>query len=283
MDHEIRNSVSVHAELRAVLDADQFYLEYQPQVDIQSRRITGIEALVRWRHSERGALEAAQFVPLAERTGLLLPLDRWVLSEACRQGKAWLDAGIVVERLAVNMSALHFKRARELQRDVLSILSKTGFPPECLEIELTETGVMAASSEQDGVLSGLRRQGIHLSIDDFGTGYCSLDYLRRYPADRVKIASTFVKHIATDPGSRTIVSAIIAVASQLGMVAIAEGIETADQLKEVKECGCPEGQGFYFARPLDLNAITPILRRGTIQDSQTGAAHLTLVGSQIGS
>jgi diguanylate cyclase (GGDEF)-like protein len=280
MDTEIRDRVSVNAELRAALDTGQLYLEYQPQVDIQSRRITGVEALVRWRHPERGVLEAAQFIPLAERTGLLLPIDRWVLREACRQGRAWLDAGIVLNRIAVNISALHFKRARELERDVLNALSETGFPPESLELELTETGVMAATSDHDGVLSRLRQHGIRLAIDDFGTGYCSLDYLRRYPADRVKIASTFITHIALDAGSATIVKAITALANQLGMVPIAEGIETAEQLKWVTECSCPEGQGFYFARPLGLNAITPLLRRGTILDSQYSqpqVRHLSVV------
>lgn len=283
MDTEIRDRVSVNAELRTALDAGQLYLEYQPQVDIQSRQITGVEALVRWRHPERGALDAAQFVPLAERTGLLLPIDRWVLREACRQGRAWLDAGVVVDRIAVNISALHFKRARELERDVLDALSETGFPPECLELELTETGVMAATFDHDGVLSRLRQHGVRLAIDDFGTGYCSLDYLRRYPADRVKIASTFITHIASDAGSATIVKAITALANQLGMVPIAEGIETAEQLKAVTECSCPEGQGFYFSRPLGLKAITPLLRRGKIPERQIPARQLTVVASKIAS
>lgn len=283
MDTEIRDRVSVNAELREALDTDQLYLEYQPQVNIQSRRITGVETLVRWRHPQRGVLEAAQFVPLAERTGLLLPIDRWVLREACRQGRAWLDAGISLDRLAVNISAQHFKRARELERDILGALSETGFPPECLELELTETGVMAASREQDGVLSQLRQQGIRLSIDDFGTGYCSLDYLRRYPADRVKIASAFITQIVSDPGSATIVRAITALANELGMVPIAEGIETADQLEKVKECLCPEGQGFYFARPLGLNAITPLLQRGRILDAERRVRRLAVVASQIAS
>lgn len=283
METDVRDRVSLNGELREAIDADQLYLEYQPQVDIRSRQITGVEALVRWRHPERGLLEASQFVPIAERTGLLLALDRWVLREVCRQGRTWLDAGISLKRIAVNISALHFKRARDLERDVLAALSETGFPPSLLELELTETGVMAASSEQEGVLSQLRRQGIRLAIDDFGTGYCSLDYLRRYPADRVKIASAFVTQIDSDPGSATIVRAITALASQLGMVPIAEGIETHQQLEKVAECGCPEAQGYYFARPLGVNAITPLLQRGTILEAKTSARHLTVVSSQIAS
>ena len=286
MDIEVRERVNSNTELREALDRGELFLEYQPQVDIESRRITGVEALVRWRHRDRGVLEAAQFVPLAERTGLLLHIDRWVLREACRQGREWLDAGISIDRIAVNISALHFKRARELERDVLSALSETGFPSEFLELELTETGVMAASCEQDGVLAQLRQQGIRLSIDDFGTGYCSLDYLRRYPADRVKIARAFIAPIVSDPGSATIVKAITALAFQLGMVPIAEGIETADQLEKVSECFCPEGQGLYFSKPLDLNALTPLLRQGTITDARTAirsvrGRRLAVVGGQI--
>jgi EAL domain-containing protein (putative c-di-GMP-specific phosphodiesterase class I) len=142
---------------------------------------------------------------------------------------------------------------------------------------------MAATSDHDRVLSRLREHGIRLAIDDFGTGYCSLDYLRRYPANRVKIASTFITHIASDAGSATIVKAITALANQLGMVPIAEGIETAEQLKLVTECSCPEGQGFYFARPLGLNAITVLLRRGNIPEGQTPARRLTVVASKIAS
>jgi diguanylate cyclase (GGDEF)-like protein len=287
MDTEIRERVSVVADLREAVVTEQLVLEYQPQVNLKSDRITGVEALVRWQHPERGFLDPSQFVPLAERTGLLLPLDRWVLHQACRQGRAWLDAGIALERLAVNISALHFKRAHELERDILGALAETGFPPECLELELTETGIMAASTEQDGVLSLLRRHGLKLAIDDFGTGYCSLDYLRRYPADRVKIACTFITQIVSDPGSAAIVRAITNLATQLGMVAIAEGIETEEQLNKVKECDCPEGQGFYFTKPLGLNAITPLLQRGTITDEQTakrtGVRRLAVVDNKIAS
>jgi EAL domain-containing protein (putative c-di-GMP-specific phosphodiesterase class I) len=266
MEIEVRERVNVSNELRDALDRGELFLEYQPQVDLKSCRITGVEALVRWEHRERGTLQAAQFVPPAEQTGLILHVDRWVLREACRQGREWLDAGITIDRIAVNVSALHFKRARELERDVLGVLSETGFPSKHLELELTETGIMAASLEQDGVLTRLRQHGVSLSIDDFGTGYCSLDYLRRYPADRVKIAKAFTAQITSDPGSATIVAATTSLASQLGMVAIAEGIETAEQLEKVSECLCPEGQGIYFAEPLGPNVIAPLLRLGTIGD-----------------
>jgi diguanylate cyclase (GGDEF)-like protein len=287
MDTEIRERVSVAADLREAVVTEQLVLEYQPQVNLNSGQITGVEALVRWQHAERGLLDPSQFIPLAERTGLLLPIDRWVLRQACKQGRVWLDAGISLPRLAVNISALHFKRAHELERDVLGALAETGFPPECLELELTETGIMAASNEQDGVLFVLRQHGVKLAIDDFGTGYCSLDYLRRYPADRVKIASAFITQIVSDPGSEAIVRAITNLASQLGMGALAEGIETEEQLRKVEACDCPEGQGFYFTKPLGLNAITPLLQRGIITDEEatkrTGVRRLVVVDSKVAS
>jgi diguanylate cyclase (GGDEF)-like protein len=287
MDTEIRERVNVCSELREAIDNGQMLLEYQPQVDLGSRRIIGIEVLLRWRHPERGLLDAEEFVPLAERTGILLPLDRWVIRETCRQGRAWLDDGIAVPRLAVNISALHFKRAHELERNIQHALNETGFPAQLFELELTETGVMAASTEQDGVLTRLRDHGIKLAIDDFGTGYCSLDYLRRYPADRVKIARAFITQIVTDPGSEAIVRAITALAGQLGMAPIAEGIETEDQLQKVQECGCFEGQGFYFAKPLGLNAITPILQRGLLPEVRCNriqrAGRLSVVNGNVAS
>ncbi len=200
---------------------------------------------------------------------MLVQIDRWVIREACRQGKAWLDAGIAPDRIAVNVSALHFTRPRDLERDILAALTDTGLPPERLEIELTESGLMAASTEQEGVLSELRQKGVSLAIDDFGTGYCSLDYLRRYPADRVKIARAFVAQIGSDPGSAVIVKAIASLSRELGMVAIAEGIETPEQLQIVKECMCPEAQGFFFSVPLSPRTIFPLLRQGTIIDAPT--------------
>ena len=162
------------------------------------------------------------------------------------------------------MSALHFRRATDLERDVFAVLADTGFPAERLEIELTGSGLMAASGEQEGVLSQLRQKGVSIAIDDFGTGYSSLDYLRRYPADRVKIAKEFTAQIGSDSGSASIVKAIAALARELGMVALAEGIENSEQLGIVEACMCPEAQGFYFSRPLVAREIFSMLRRGRI-------------------
>lgn len=266
MEVGVRERVTLNAELRQALECRQLFLEYQPQVEIKTGRITGVEALVRWRHPERGVLDAAEFIPAAEQSGLLVPIDRWVLREACRQGQSWVKAGIAPSRIAINMSALHFRRATDLERDVFAVLADTGFPAERLEIELTESGLMAASGEQEGVLSQLRQKGVSIAIDDFGTGYSSLDYLRRYPADRVKIAKEFTAEIGSDPGSVSIVKAIAALARELGMVALAEGIENSEQLGIVEACMCPEAQGFYFSRPLVARKIFSILQRGRIGD-----------------
>jgi len=265
MEVGVRERVTLNAELRQALECRQLFLEYQPQVEIKTGRITGVEALVRWRHPERGVLDAAEFIPAAEQSGLLVSIDRWVLREACRQGQSWVRTGIAPSRIAVNMSALHFRRATDLERDVFAVLAATGFPAERLEIELTESALMA-SGEQEGVLSQLRQRGVSIAIDDFGTGYSSLDYLRRYPADRVKIAKEFTTEIGSDPGSVSIVKAIAALARELGMVALVEGIENSEQLGIVEACMCPEAQGFYFSRPLVAREIFSILRRGRIGD-----------------
>jgi EAL domain-containing protein (putative c-di-GMP-specific phosphodiesterase class I) len=198
---------------------------------------------------------------VAENSGLIVPLGRWVLREACRQGKEWLDANGLPVSIAVNVSAWQFKMAHELERDVASSLASSGFPPESLELEITETGLMEASREHRDSLLRLRKTGIRFAIDDFGTGYSSLDYLRRYPADRVKIAQEFVKTISVDAESAAIVRAIIGLSQDLGMVAIAEGVETSEQLELLKAWGCCEAQGYYFALPLPPEEIWPLLQK----------------------
>jgi diguanylate cyclase (GGDEF)-like protein/PAS domain S-box-containing protein len=268
MDSEIRTRVMLGSELREGIALGQLFLEYQPQADIATGRITGVEALVRWRHPVRGVLEPNLFIPVAEKSGLIATLGHWILREACGQAKAWLDAGIAPEVVAVNLSAVQFKRAFELEREIAIVLAETGLPPSKLELELTETVLMAASREHNDVLQRLRESGIRLAIDDFGVGYSSLDYLRRFPANRIKIAQAFVGQIATEPGSAAIVKATIGLARELGMIVVAEGVETLAQLDLLKAWGCPEGQGFYFATPLAAEDVAPLLRRGRILRGQ---------------
>jgi len=264
MDHEIRTRVALGSELREGIALGQLFLEYQPQVNIATRRITGVEALVRWRHPARGVIAPNVFIPVAEKSGLIAMLGEWVLREACTQAKSWLDAGIAPEVIAVNLSALQFKRAFELEREIAQVLAETGLPPCRLELELTETVLMAASREHNDVLQRLRESGVRLAIDDFGVGYSSLDYLRRFPANRIKIAQAFVGQITSESGSAAIVKATIGLARELGIDVVAEGVETAAQLDLLKRWDCPEAQGFYFARPLSAAEVAPLFVRGRI-------------------
>ena len=268
MDAEVRTRVTLSSELREAIGTDQLFLAYQPQVEIATGLITGVEALVRWRHPLRGVLAPNLFIPVAEKSGLIATLGHWVLHEACRQAKAWLDAGIAPEVIAVNLSATEFKRSFELERNIAAILRETGLPPRRLELELTETVLMAASREHNDVLARLREEGVRLAIDDFGVGYSSLDYLRRFPVDRIKIAQDFVEHIANVSGSAAIVKATIGLARELGINVIAEGVETVEQLELLKAWGCREAQGYYFAKPLAAEDLAPLLRRGTIVRQQ---------------
>ncbi|HEY4925279.1 MAG TPA: EAL domain-containing protein [Roseiarcus sp.] len=264
MDNEIRTRVTLGAELREGIALEQLFLEYQPQVDIATGRIKGLEALVRWRHPSRGVLGPNLFIPVAEKCGLIASLGHWVLRRACAQAKQWLDGGIAPEAIAVNLSAVQFKRAFELETEIANVLAETGLPPCRLELELTETVLMAASREHNDVLQRLRGSGVRLAIDDFGVGYSSLDYLRRFPATRIKIAQAFVGQIATESGSAAIVKATIGLARELGIAVVAMGVETPAQLDLLKSWGCPGAQGFYFARPLAAEDVAPLLARDRI-------------------
>jgi EAL domain-containing protein (putative c-di-GMP-specific phosphodiesterase class I) len=268
MDVEVRTRVSLGAELREAIATDQLFLLYQPQVEIETGRITGVEALARWRHPVRGILEPDLFIPIAERNGLISALGCWALREACRQAREWLDAGIAPATMAVNLSALQFKRPLELERDILAAIAEAELPAAMLELELTESILMAVSREHDDVFRRLREAGTKLAIDDFGTGYSSLDYLRRFAADRIKIAQVFVGKIAYEPGSAAIVRATLGLARELGISVIAEGVDTAEQLALLRSWGCHEAQGFHFARPLTPTELVPLLRKGKIDPSR---------------
>jgi diguanylate cyclase (GGDEF)-like protein len=267
METEFRERVALLAELRQAAPEDQYFLAYQPQVDLKTGRITGVEALIRWRHPQRGVLTPAEFIRTAEQSGLVLSIDRWALREACRQAKEWLDAGLAFDVISVNISALHVKRAVELEKEILRSLAETGLPPQKLELELVESGMAAASDRCENVLSRLRQHGIRLAIDNFGLGYSSLHQLRGRPADRVKISRIFVGQIDSEPSSASIVKAIVSVSRELGMVAIAEGVERPEQIATLCTCFCPQAQGSFFAEPLSPTGILPLLQRGTIEPS----------------
>ncbi len=263
MDVEVRTRVALGAELRIAVASDQLFLEYQPQVDLRTQRITGMEALVRWRHPSRGLLPPDVFIPIAEDNGLIHAVGDWVLRESCRQARAWLDAGLPLGRLAVNLSSKQLRAALGLERLVASVLAETGLPPDRLELELTESVLMIVSQERSATLARLRERGVRLAIDDFGTGYSSLDYLRRFPVDRIKLAQDFVGQIVTDPGSAAIVRATIGLARELKIAVIAEGVASEAELALLVSWGCREAQGFFLAPPLNASAAGAMLARST--------------------
>ncbi len=263
MDSETRARVALIGELREAITSDQLFLTYQPQVDIASGRITGLEALVRWRHPQRGVLAPEAFVHEAESSGLIVALGQRVLRDACRQAKRWYDAGVLPERMAVNLAAGQLRVPAELERIVMETLSETGLPAQRLEMELTESMLMGSAAQ--AVLARLRARGVKVAIDDFGTGYSCLDYLRCFPVDRVKIAPSFVAQL-DQPGNAAVVKATIGLARELHMAVIAEGLETRRQLELLSAWGCAEGQGLYYAQPASPEELEPLLRAGFVRD-----------------
>jgi diguanylate cyclase (GGDEF)-like protein/PAS domain S-box-containing protein len=264
MDVEVRARVTMGAELREAIGSGQLFLVYQPQVNVDTGGIVGVEALVRWRHPIRGVVSPGEFIPAAEKSGLIVTLGRWVMREACRQTKAWADAGIAPPLTAVNLSALQFKTPGELEKDVAAILADTGLSSRFLELELTESVLMEAALEHNDVLLRLRDSGLRIAIDDFGTGYSSLNYLRRFPVDRIKIAQDFVRHLTPASGDAAIVKAAISLAHELNLKVVVEGVETAEQLNLIRSWGCHEVQGYYYSKPLSADQVAVHLRAGKI-------------------
>jgi len=271
MDREVKIRVALGNELREAIAAEQFSLYYQPEVEIETGRILGVEALVRWHHPRRGLIGPAEFIPAAEKSGLIIALGRWVLREACRQARQWIDLGAAPGFVAVNLSILQLKSTQDLE-NIAAAQAEFGLPPRMLELELTETVLMDASRRNSHVLQRLRDQGVRIAIDDFGTGYSSLEYLRRLTVDRVKIAQTFVADLNAKANSRAIVRAALGLARELGLGVVAEGVENAEQLDLLRAWGCREAQGFYFAKPQPAEKITMLLREGRISVPASGLA-----------
>ncbi len=239
----------LEADLRYALGRNEFLLHYQPKYNLRTKQITGVEALIRWAHPTRGIVPPGQFVPIAEDCGLILPIGRWVLLEACRQARLWNDAGLGVVPIAVNVSASEFAD-KDFISGVRAVLIATGVEPANLELELTESVLMQDAESTVRTLGALKTMGVRLAIDDFGTGYSSFTYLRRFPVDALKLHQSFVQEITADPGDATIVSAMINIGKSLKQRVIAEGVETRAQLNFLQHHGCNEGQGYYFSRPV---------------------------------
>jgi EAL domain-containing protein (putative c-di-GMP-specific phosphodiesterase class I) len=231
-------------DLRRALPLKQFEVHYQPKVDIASGRTNSVEALLRWRHPIRGLVGPNDFIPLAEESGLMFAIGEWVLREACRQARQWQDEGLPFLRIAVNISPIHFLQPKFLAI-VRSALTDHDLEPRYLEIELTETTVMDHAESSIQILEELSRMGVLVSIDDFGTGYSSMSYLRRFPIDKLKIDRSFIKDLTANSDAASIVKAIISLAHSLRLKVVAEGVETAEQLEQLRELGCDQFQGFY--------------------------------------
>jgi diguanylate cyclase (GGDEF)-like protein/PAS domain S-box-containing protein len=246
--------------LRHAIEHDEFVLHYQPKVNLATGTISGVEALIRWRHPLRGLLYPSQFISVAEEFGLIVPIGRWVLREGCRQAKAWQDSGLPPMQIAINVSAVEL-RTKNFAEGVRTVLKETGLEPRYLELELTETFLMQDTQSTAVVLEALKDMGVQIALDDFGTGYSSLSYMRRFPIDTLKIDQSFVRNLATNADDASIVSAVINMGSSLHMRVVAEGIETLEQLAMLREQRCPEGQGFYFSRPVIAEDIAPLLKR----------------------
>ncbi|MBI4206633.1 MAG: bifunctional diguanylate cyclase/phosphodiesterase [Betaproteobacteria bacterium] len=235
--------------LRHAQERDELALHYQPQLDIETGRIVGMEALIRWRHPDRGAISPAEFIPLAEESGLILPVGEWILRTACAQTRTWLDAGLPRLRVAVNISARQF-RSPDLPQTIESILHETGLDPRDLELEITESVAMQDVELAIATLRKLKQIGVGLAIDDFGTGYSSLSYLKRFPIDRLKVDQSFVCNLTTDANDAAIAEAVITLGRSLNLKVIAEGVETGGQLEVLRRYGCHEMQGYLFSGPV---------------------------------
>jgi EAL domain-containing protein (putative c-di-GMP-specific phosphodiesterase class I) len=252
----------LESELRRALTLGQLALEFQPQLDLLSDQVIGVEALLRWHHPERGRIPPDKFIPLAEESGLIGPIGAWVLNSACAQAKAWLEQGFGPIRVAVNISGEQLRHNHFVDQ-VAQALADSGLPSELLELEITESTAMAEPEIMVLRLTELKRMGVDLAIDDFGTGYSSLAYLQRFPLDRLKIDRSFVRHVVSSANDAGIVTAIIAMAHQLSFEVVAEGVETDDQLAFLRAHKCDQVQGYLASPPLTAERFVAWLRNRT--------------------
>lgn len=254
MEAEVTKKLELESDLRRALEGNELLLHYQPQMDLGTRAIVGMEALVRWQHPERGLISPAEFIPLAEETGLIIPLGEMVLRRACEETQSWLKQGFPPLRVAVNLSGRQLEDQYLVQK-VTSVLNDTGMDPNCLEFEITESTVMENPEEVIRILAQLKKMGLTLAIDDFGTGYSSLSYLRRFPIDLLKIDASFVRDISNDPDDRALISGIIALAKSIRLKVIAEGVETSAQEAFLIEQGCDSIQGYLIGAPMEASVF----------------------------
>jgi len=259
LDDLFRTEVAIGTDLHHALDDEELTIQYQPQIDLRTNRVVGLEALARWSHPRRGEVAPTEFIGVAERTNLIVPLGIWVLRQACLQARVWLDQGLLPDVMAINLSPLQFKD-EQLVAHIRGALGESGVPPERIELEITESVVMESMGGYHATLARLRSDGIRFAIDDFGTGYSSLKYLRSFPAHKLKVAQEFVSGVPEDRNDTAIVRATIDLAKDMEMTVIAEGAETAAQVEFLRALRCDQVQGYYFSQPLDPDQTTAFLK-----------------------
>jgi len=259
MERRSHARVQLQTDLRLAIEREEFRLVYQPRVDLATRRVRGVEALLRWQHPRRGMVSPADFIPALEETGLIVPAGEWVVRAACRQIRAWRQAGLVPVPVSVNVSARQFQ-ARNLDRRIIELVDAEGVDPRLLELEITESYLVQDPEHAILALQRLREAGLQISIDDFGTGYSSLAYLPRFPVTALKVDRSFVRDAITDPNAAAIVRAVIDLAHNLGFAVVAEGVETGPQVAFLRMHGCDLAQGYYFGKPVRPGEIAPLLR-----------------------
>jgi EAL domain-containing protein (putative c-di-GMP-specific phosphodiesterase class I) len=259
MSSRYAQHLSLETGMRKALEQGQFVLHYQPQIDIASGAIVGMEALLRWRHPDRGLIAPGEFIPVAEETGLIVPMGRWVLMDACREAARWRREGLPPVQMSVNLSALQMERP-DMVETVLGALQAADLPGEALELEITENMLMKDIDQVIGKLQELARHGIRFAVDDFGTGYSSLGYLKLLPLHTLKIDRSFINDLPAQGHGHSIVAAIIAMAQGLGLNLIAEGVESREQLGHLARLHCPQAQGFLFSAPVPAEEAMGLLR-----------------------
>jgi EAL domain-containing protein (putative c-di-GMP-specific phosphodiesterase class I) len=260
MNDEVAERFQIEADLRHALELGELFLLYQPQVALASGAVVGVEALLRWRHPNRGLVQPSQFIPVAESGALIIPIGEWVLREACRQLRAWDEIGLPQLRMSINLSARQFRNGG-LDTAIVAALQAHGIAPGRLELELTETAVADDPEVARDTLERLKKIGVSIAIDDFGTGFSSLGCLNRYPLDRLKIDRSFVGEIGHDANGSTISEAVVSLAKLLGMECVAEGVEESGQLEFLRARGCPLAQGYFIAYPMEADALVEWLRK----------------------
>jgi EAL domain-containing protein (putative c-di-GMP-specific phosphodiesterase class I) len=259
MNDEVVERLTLEHSLRMALGREELFLVYQPQLEIASGRITGLETLLRWQHPEMGLIPPDKFIRIAENSGLIMPIGEWVLRTACRQARKWQDEGLPPVSLAVNVSAVQF-RQEGFCKMIRTVLAETGLAPRYLELELTESLLLANADVMFSVVEELKALGVTLAIDDFGTGYSSFSYLRQFHVSKLKIDRAFINDIAVRPDDAAITTAIISMAKSLNLKVIAEGVENEAQMSFLREHQCDEIQGYYFCKPLPVDQVAAKLR-----------------------